>query len=63
MTPAALTTSPALGYLSEANFFETLPAGARLVSAGPPRAPAVLGWDPEKHNRSIPEGPSESKAL
>ena len=40
-------TSPALGYLPEANFFETPSAGARLLSADPRRAPAVQGWDPE----------------
>jgi hypothetical protein len=52
MTPAALTTSPALGYLPEANSFETPPAGARLVSAGPPRATAVQGWDPQWHSQT-----------
>ena len=43
-------TSPALGYLPEANFFETPSAGARLLSAGPRRAPAVQDWDPDRHS-------------
>ena len=39
-------TSPALGYLPEANFFETPSAGARLLSADPRRASAVQDWEP-----------------
>src|SRR3954452_21868549 len=54
-------TSPVLGYLPEANFFETPSAAARLPFAGLPRAPAVQDWDPENHNRSMPQGASRSK--
>ncbi len=48
-TPRGSPTSLAPGYSPEANFFETPPAGARLLSADPPRVPAVQDWDPEKH--------------
>ena len=47
------STTPALGYLPAASFFETPPADARLLSAGPLRALAVQDWDPEKNNRSM----------
>src|SRR5262245_20046217 len=47
-------TSPALDYLPGANFSETLPAGARLLSAVPPRAPAVQGSAPERHSPAMP---------
>src|SRR5262245_9637610 len=43
-------TSPAPGYLPEANFFETPSAGAQLLSAGPPGGPAVQDWDPNRHS-------------
>ena len=46
------STTPALGYLPEANFFETPPADAPLLSAGPPRALAVQDWDPNRHSRA-----------
>lgn len=55
-------TSPALGYLLEANFFETPPAGARLLAAGPPRALAVQGWDPNPHSLTMRQRASKSKA-
>ena len=49
MTGISAFTSPALGYLPEANFFETPSAGARLLSAGLIRAPAVQGWGLDRH--------------
>src|SRR5215211_3116590 len=60
---AGWSTSPALGYSPEANFFETPSAAFRLPSAAPPRASAVQDWDPGWHSLTRRYGAAKSKKI